>query len=256
MTQTLSDGLKAVPEGLRLPLVQQFTELLTCYRNGDWEKVGLKAGKICEIIYTILAGHTQGLFLAAPSKPSNMVAACTALEQVGSSFSRSVRIQIPRVLISTYELRNNRAIGHVGGEVDPNHMDAEFFLRSCKWMVAELVRVFDAVNTEDARALIDGITERTLPLIWEGDGKKRVLNPKLSHRDKALALAYSCQNGATAKEICGWAGYSNLSRYRSGIIADLHKDALIDFDDATDKLTLLPTGAKHVEDSGIMNMPA
>ena len=121
-------------------------------------------------------------------------------------------------------------------------------------MVAELVRVFDAIKTDDARNLIDGITERTLPLIWEGDGKKRVLNPNLGHREKALALVYSCQHGTTAKEICGWAGYSNLSRYRSGIIAGLHKEALIDFDDATDKITLLPTGAKYVEDSGILNV--
>lgn len=237
-------------------MVDQFTDLLSSYRKGDWEKVGLKAGKVCEIVYSILAGHIAGSFPSMPSKPSNMVTACIAFEQAGSSFSRSVRIQIPRILIATYELRNNRAIGHIGGEVDPNHMDAEFFLRSCKWMVAELVRVFDAVKTDDARALIDGITERTLPLIWEGDGKKRVLNPKLSHRDKALALAYSCQKGATAKQICGWAGYSNLSRYRSVIVADLHKDALIDFDDATDMVTLLPTGAKYVEDSGILNLTA
>jgi hypothetical protein len=254
VAQTLSDGLKAIPEGLRLPLVEQFTELLSSYRKGDWEKVGLKAGKICEIVYSILAGHITGTFPATPKKPSNMVSACTAFEQSGGSFSRSVRIQIPRVLIATYELRNNRAIGHVGGDVDPNHMDAELFLRSCKWMVAELVRIFDVVGTDAARSLIDGITERTLPLIWEADGKKRVLNPKLSHRDKALALAYSSQAGVTAKQICSWAGYSNLSRYRSGIIADLHNEALIDFDAKTDHIILLPTGAKYVEDSGVLDL--
>jgi hypothetical protein len=256
MSQTLADALKSIPDGLRLPLVEQFTDLLSSYRNGDWEKVGLKAGKICEIIYSIISGHVNGAFPLVPSKPSNMVAACTALERADGTFSRSVRIQIPRVLIATYELRNNRAIGHVGGEVDPNHMDAEFFLRSCKWMVAELVRIFDVLVTDEAKALIDGITERTLPLIWEGGGKKRVLNPKLSHRDKALALAYSCQKAATAKEICAWSDYSNLSRYRRGIIADLHKEALIDFSSDTDRITLLPTGAKYVEDSGILTMPA
>jgi hypothetical protein len=255
MAQSLSDALKVIPDGLRQPLAEQFTELLSSYRKGDWEKVGLKAGKICEIVYSVLAGHVAGSFPTSPSKPRDMVAACKALEQAGGSFGRSVRLQIPKVLMATYELRNSRDIGHIGGDVDPNHMDAEFFLRSCKWMVSELVRVFDAVDTDDARALIDSITERTLPLIWEGDGKKRVLNSSLSHRDQALALAYSCQNGATAKELCNWAGYSNLSRYRSGIIADLHKDALIDFDDATDKVTLLPTGAKYVEDSGVLNLP-
>lgn len=255
MSQSLSDGLKSIPDGLRFPLIENFTELLSNYRKGDWEKVGLKAGKLCEIIYSILAGYIAGAFPASPSKPGNMLTACTSFEQAGSGFSRAVRIQIPRILIATYELRNNRAIGHVGGDVDPNHMDAEFFLRSCKWMVSELVRVFGSISVDESRALIDGITERTLPLIWDDGSKKRVLNPKLSHRDRALALAYSCQNGATAREICGWAGYSNLSRYRNGIVADLHNEALIDFDPPTDKITLLPTGANYVEASGILILP-
>src|SRR3712207_4123890 len=125
MADSLDVALSSIPEALRAPLVQQLEELLSEYRGGRWELVGLKAGKLCEIVYTILAGHTSGSYAAAPSKPSNMVAACQALEQAGASFSRSVRIQIPRVLIAVYELRNNRAIGHVGGDVDPNHMDAE-----------------------------------------------------------------------------------------------------------------------------------
>lgn len=253
MSESLSDALKAIPAGLRTPLIDQFSEMLSSYRKGDWEKVGLKAGKICEIIYSIVSGKLTGSFPASPSKPSNMVSACTALEQMSSSGSRALRIQIPRVLIATYELRNNRAIGHVGGDVDPNHMDAEFFLRSCKWMVSELVRCFAAASVDDSGALIEGLTERIIPLVWESDGKKRVLNPKLSHRDKALALAYSCDSGATAKDLCAWADYGNLSRYRSSVIAGLHKEALVDFDLKTDKVVLLPTGAKYVEESGILS---
>jgi hypothetical protein len=38
-------------------------------------------------------------------------------------------------------------------------------------MVAELVRIFDVFVTDEAKALIDGITERTLPLISGGGGK-------------------------------------------------------------------------------------
>jgi hypothetical protein len=254
MSETLSDALKAIPAGLRNPLIDQFSELLSSYRKGDWEKVGLKAGKICEIVYSIVSGHLTGTFPTSPSKPSKMLAACAALEQTSSSGSRALRIQIPRVLIATYELRNNRAIGHVGGDVDPNRMDAEFFLRSCKWMVSELVRYFAATSVDDARALIDGLTERIIPLIWDGGEKKRVLNPKLSHRDKALALVYSCDHGATAKQLCSWADYSNLSRYRSSVLAELHKEALVDFDAKTDKVILLPTGAKYVEDSGILSI--
>jgi hypothetical protein len=68
MSETLSDALKAIPAGLRNPLIDQFSELLSSYRKGDWEKVGLKAGKICEIVYSIVSGHLTGTF---PTSPSN-----------------------------------------------------------------------------------------------------------------------------------------------------------------------------------------
>src|SRR3546814_456751 len=152
MASALDQALDPIPSGLRKPLISNFEELLAEYRAGDWEKVGLKAGKICEIVYTILKGYTAGTYPTAPSKPSNMVRACTALEGAGGEFSRSVRIQIPRLLIALYELRNNRAIGHVSGELDPNHMDAELFLRGCKWIVSELIRLFTSLPVEIGRA--------------------------------------------------------------------------------------------------------
>src|SRR5439155_8903397 len=117
MAISLDTALTAIPEGLRQPLIFEFKELLSDYRVGRWEAVGLKAGKLCEIVYTIISGYMSGGYAVAPFKPSNMLSACQALEQApASGFSRSVRIQIPRLLIAIYELRNNRSIGHVGAD--------------------------------------------------------------------------------------------------------------------------------------------
>ena len=102
-------------------------------------------------MYSVVSGHLSGRFPQSPSKPKNLVAACQQLEHANANHSRSLRIQIPRLLIAIYELRNNRNIGHVGGDVDPNHMDAELFVRSFKWMVSELVRVFGKLDVNDAR---------------------------------------------------------------------------------------------------------
>lgn len=252
MSDAIESALSDIPAGLRNPLLNEFGQLLSEYRAGDWEKVGLKAGKLCEIIYTILKGLTTGSYATVPSKPQNMLTACTALESAGQNFSRAVRIQIPRIIISTYELRNNRAIGHVGGEVNPNHMDAEFFLRSCKWMLAELIRVFTSSDTAIAGALVESVTERNLPVVWDNNGRKKVLNPDLSTKDKALVLAYASPNGATAKEICNWSNYSNLSRFRTSVLKGLSEDALIDFNGATDVVNLSPTGNRYVESKGLL----
>jgi hypothetical protein len=100
-------------------------EITTNYRLGKWEPSELNGGKLCEIVYTILRRHVDGKFPARPSKPGNMVDACNDLAEADKKiFPQSVRITIPRVLIALYEIRNNRGVGHVGGDVDPNHMDA------------------------------------------------------------------------------------------------------------------------------------
>lgn len=252
MSASLHEALDAIPSGLRSPLVAEFTELLAEYRAGRWEAVGLKAGKLCEIVHSILAGHVAGSFAAAPSKPRNMLDACVALEKAPSTFSRSVRIQIPRILIAVYELRNNRAIGHVGGDVDPNHMDAELFLRSAKWILAELVRIFGNASIQEAGTLIESITERILPIVWEGRDVRRVLNPKLSAGQKALVLLYSSSDVVTAKQLAIWMDYSNLSRLRNYVLADLHSRALIHFDTHSDQVQILPPGAREVEGSRLL----
>ncbi|THD36156.1 MAG: hypothetical protein E7773_09530 [Sphingomonas sp.] len=253
MSDAMAAALSDIPPGLRSPLLSEFGQLLSEYGAGDWEKVGLKAGKLCEIIYSILKGLTSGSYPSAPAKPQNMVTACTALESAGQSFSRAVRIQIPRIIIATYELRNNRAIGHVSGDINPNHMDAEFFMRSCKWMIAELIRVYTSSDTASALALVETVTEKILPVVWDNEGRKKVLNPDLSTKDKTLVLAYASPEGATAREICSWSNYANLSRFRSSVLKGLSDDALIDFNSTTDVVNLSPTGNRYVESKGLLN---
>ena len=74
-------------------------------------------------------------------------------------FPRSVRIQIPRSLIALYEVRNNRGVGHVGGDVDPNPMDARIVLKMARWVVAELVRVSHGLDTAEAKGVVEHLIE-------------------------------------------------------------------------------------------------
>src|SRR5579859_6539892 len=118
-------ALGSVPPGLRGPLLAAFNEIMRNFRENRWEPSELNGGKLCEVVYSILRGHVDGKMPSKPSKPKNMVDACKALEAADSAkFPRSVRVQIPRMLMSLYEIRNNRGVGHVGGDVDPNHMDS------------------------------------------------------------------------------------------------------------------------------------
>src|SRR5689334_13870919 len=147
MTVNLRQALSILPPTLLDSFVNEYEQALAASQNRNWEIVGLKAGKLCEIIYSIVNGHIAGHFPEKPAKPRNMVEACQALADASTTkFSRSIRIQIPRILIAVYELRNNRNVGHVGGSVNPNDMDGEFFLRAIKWLVAEVVREFANID--------------------------------------------------------------------------------------------------------------
>src|SRR5262245_60982886 len=119
----------ALPATLRDELISCYQEIVRNYIERHWEPAELNGGKFCEVVYTILDGATSGTFVSSATKPARMVDACRALEgrpavatRVGD---RSLRVLLPRLLPFLYEIRNNRGVGHVGGDVDPNHEDAE-----------------------------------------------------------------------------------------------------------------------------------
>lgn len=241
-------ALSHVPEGLRAPLLEEYNKLIRNFRENRWEPAELNGGKLCEIVYSILDGYVNGVFPASPSKPRNMIDSCKKLEQA-EGFPRSVRIQIPRMLVALYEIRNNRNVGHVGADVDPNHMDASVVLAMAKWILAELVRIFHGVSTEKAAIIVDGLTERNVPIIWKVDERRRVLSPKLPARDKLLLLVYDSSGEITGREVAESIEYKNFSQFRKKIIIPAHKEALVDYDPKNDRLLISPLGIKYVEDN-------
>ncbi len=241
-----AQALGGLPTTLRDELLTAFNEIVTNYRESKWEPSELNGGKLCEVVYTILKGYTEGNYPAYSSKPSNMVDACKSLEKAGPNFPRSVKIQVPRMLTALYEVRNNRGVGHVGGEVDPNHMDATVVLSMSKWILAELVRIFHNVDTKIATEIVELLTEREIPMIWLVNGKKRVLKTGLSMKDKTLVLLYS-EPLVDELTLFGWVEHTNSAVYRRDILVKGHKNKLWEYDKVSKTITLSPVGSDYVE---------
>lgn len=142
-------ALAAIPPELRHPLLAEYQSIVQNYAEHRWSPSELSGGKFCEIVFTILDGHASGSYPPRPSKPQNFAAACRKLEQ-NTHVPHSFQILIPRLLPALFDVRNNRGVGHVGGDVDPNHMDAIFILSSANWVMAELVRVHHNLSADDA----------------------------------------------------------------------------------------------------------
>jgi hypothetical protein len=110
-------------------------------------------------------------------------------------------VLVSRRLIALYEVRNNRGVGHVGGDVTPNQVDAVLVVSMAKWIVAALVRVFHEADVSIASAALDALTEREIPSVWEVDGKRRVINSKPRMQSKLLILLYCSPTPVALREL-------------------------------------------------------
>lgn len=242
-----SQVLGQLPATLRDELLQAFNNIITNFRQGRWEPSELNGGKLCEVIYSVLEGYISGVFPGKSSKPANMFDACQALSSAPSSFPRSVRIQIPRMLIALYEIRNNRGVGHVGGDVDPNHMDATVVLYCSKWLLAELIRFFHNTDVTTATKMVESIIEKEIPIVWHVNDKKRVLNNKLTMKDKTLLLLYSENGPVNEVDLVLWVEHTNSAVYRRDILTAGHKAKLWEYDRKLKTITLSPVGIEYTE---------
>jgi hypothetical protein len=240
--------MEAIPDGLRNPLIAAFNEIVRNFRERRWEPSELNGGKLCEVVYTIIRGKIDGTYPTKPGKPRNMISSCEALESENHRFGRPLCIQIPRMLVALYEVRNNRGVGHVGGDVDPNHMDAMLVLNMAKWLMAELIRIFHEVATAEATQAVEILIERTVPLVWRVAGKSRVLNPTLTMKKKVLALLSDTSGPLAETKLFESTEHSNPTVFRRDVLLPLHREKLIEYDKDTREVHLSPIGIRFVED--------
>jgi len=206
-------------------------------------------GRFSETVYTILDGQAKKSYLPKPSKPANFAEACKKLENNKlAHVPRSFQILIPRILPALNEIRNNRNVGHVGGDVDPNHMDSMMVLSMANWIMAELVRVFHGLKITEAQQVVDTLVEIRIPVVWSGDGGiKRVLRPELKLHEQILILVSVSVPDVSSKELLEWIEEAD-KKYFMKTLRRLHAKRFVEFTESADKVKILPPGAKFVQD--------
>lgn len=239
-------AFSAIPSSLAADLLGAFRRVLKNYSEHRWEPSELNGGKLCEAVFTVVEGFLSGKYEQRARKPKNMLSACNALEGSYPSGPRSARIQIPRMIVALYEIRNNRGVGHAGGDIDPNHMDATAVLYMSKWIVAELVRLLHGLSTDEATELVDLLVERETSLVWRGGDTRRVLAVGLTQREGTLLLLAGVAS-ASDTELAAWLEVGRLADYRSKVLKPLHKARLIEFESSSGRVQLLPPGVEAAE---------
>lgn len=89
--------------------------------------------------------------------------------------------------------------------------------------------------------------DRTLPVIWEVGGGKRVLDTRLSLTEQTLLLLYSEPGAISDKDLARYLEQDPLDNYRR-MLGRLHRARAIECNKAAGLVTLSPLGGEDVED--------
>lgn len=246
----LDAALANVGAVFRGKIIKQFFALKSALSAGNDRSVGIEAAHHCETVLRLLQQEINGTHTAFGKNIGNFADECRQLVTSSNSApNESLRLVIPRALVYVYTMRNKRGIGHVGGDVDANRIDSMSIAQTCDWIVCELIRCFHGLSLEEAQDVVDGLTVRNLPEVWQVGGKKRVLKSGLSFKDQVLLLCYQDQNSTILSEdVFDWVEYSNFSVFKGKVLGPLHKSRLIEYDRSADCITISPLGAKEVEE--------
>lgn len=248
---TIEKALGNVPKKFRTPIIKEYKEIKKRFSEALFDAAGLSTGKLVETVLRFLQYHLTGSYIPFGKHIPNFNDECRKLITLPTSTSsgnESLRVIIPRCLAFLYTLRGKRGIGHVGGDVEANSIDAATIVRVCDWMICELIRIFHNLSLEEAQDIVDAVSSRNLPDIWEVAGKKRVLRTDLSTRQKTLLLAYSdVQSGLLVEDLFTWVEYSNIGMYKKKVLKPLHDEKLIEYDRESEAVFLSPLGVQEVE---------
>jgi len=244
MSLALSNALSCLPASLKEELMSEFSHLQASYYGRKWSPAELSGGRFCEIVYSIIHGHASSSYPSRASKPHNFLAACQALEKE-TSLPRSFRILIPRLLPALYEIRNNRGVGHVGGDVDPNFMDSSLVLSTTSWVVSELVRVLHGIPLDEAQEIVSQLSSHKSPAVWVSSETRRVLSSSLKLNEQVLLLIGSNEEPTQFEELVTWVESSK--GYVKRIVNGMHSSRLIEFS-STGFIQILPPGIKRLEE--------
>jgi hypothetical protein len=228
-------------------LLVYYRTMKAAYLQKDWEKAGLNGGKFAETVTRILQHltSTDGSFESGSIRVDQELRQITNLPR--GSCHDTLRLRIPRVALTVYDIRNSRNIAHSSREVDPNYMDSFLVVSACDWILAELVRVYLPADTGNAlQQIIQRIIERQVPIVQEIDSDVVVLNPDLTYKDQLVAVLYSkYPERVSNEELRKWTNPKHNS-YVSQYLRSLEDERLVHRNNQGSVLTL--AGLRYVED--------
>ena len=238
-----------IPAPLAKALLNAHLELKDNFYQGRWRPSELEGGRFSEAALRVIEELTTGAHTpigdTLPSFNEDRLKSISSNATRGSH--ESLRLHIPRALFTIYGIRNRRDVGHLGGDVNPNHADAYLIVSVCDWVLAELIRLTFNCPLPEAQAMVDDLVERKMPIIQDFNGFPKILKTGLSIPKRILALAYwAGSKGVEVKDLQKWMKPTTTSSVSTAALrleqdkAYIHRDG--------ERYFITTSGIKYVED--------
>ena len=225
-------------------LLKSYEKALGEYKKGHWQYFGNEIGQFVEVSRRIVEFQLSNKYTLLTDKlPIFNEKVLKEWESNYTNCPEEFRIIIPRCLYSMYCIRNKRGMIHKN-HIDPNKMDATMLLENTKWVLAEIFRLASTMSFEETEEIVNAIMCKEVPMIWDTGNCLRILNTKMTSKDKVICLLY-IRDCMTDLELQSSIEYKNLSDFRK-VLRALHKDRLIEYQ--VPKCILSPLGINRAEE--------
>jgi len=201
----------AIPQPLVEELLEHHRALKVALLVQEWEKCLLKAGKLGETVMKIVRFLRTGSQAKGISVDSEIREA-----EKAAALPDEVRLLIPRHVRVLYDHRSRRGGGHTS--FDPNEMDSHVVVALADWLVAELLRLYAAIDPAEALSLVRGLVARQIPLVEDIDGDLVALLPHASAREEMELVLYKRYPSRTSPaELDRWLPTHSINSIRVAV---------------------------------------
>ncbi|MCP3803460.1 winged helix-turn-helix transcriptional regulator [Allokutzneria sp. A3M-2-11 16] len=215
------------------------------YYLGGHRLSAVEGGRFCEAAYRILEFVTTAKFTPIGDILDTERVAKRLSGLPGASYSKSLRIYIPRALRVVYDIRNSRDAAHLGDGIDPNLQDATLVVSVLDWVLAEFIRLSGSASADVAQRLVENLVTRKLPVVQDFGSFPKILRTDLRAGDYVLVLLYHVgPEGARTSELQQWVP-SHMRANLRRTLRTLESKALIHRHNENSLITYL--GQKRVE---------
>jgi len=242
LVELLNDLPQTVNKELFRTLLEEYRGIKAAYYAQNYELTLTKSGKFVEITFQILSDIAFG---EIPEEPKfNEI--CKRLERIPEKdLHVSIRILIPRVVLTLYTIRSKRGAVHINNEVSPNFIDSTLAVTSCDWIVGEFLRLYLTKEQKEVLRIINSISKMHVPLVEEISGELVILNPEMTAKEQILSLLLQRHpNPIQRKDIRQWVK-GKSTRQTNRALSDLESESLVF--ETRDGVTLTSKGIVEAE---------